>query len=323
MKNLPTILLIASLSACNNQNPEQNPEVQPSGKTEQNVQDNPAEKPAKENTEIKKGAGVEKVKDLVEMVYFGGGNIMIGSNEGPEQVKPAHEVFVDPFYLDKHPVTVAQFREFVESTGYKTDAEKFGDAGVFNYQIQQWQLLKGATWEYPLGPKKSKAKDKHPVTQVSWRDARDFAEWAGKRLPTEHEWEFAAKNGESIGYKYPWGDEPFPGKKYKANVWDEPAFDVTGSDGFEFTSPVGAFGEHPSGLTDMAGNVHEWVHDQFSPYPGSPMYFRKDITIKVIRGGAFTKDQFGVHGFATYFRGQNTWETSLFNTGFRCAADVK
>lgn len=306
------IILLLVLFSCKTNNKSKI--VNEEKKEEQASAPKPKEQ-VKDETEEFAGKGT----DDCEMIRFEGGSFMMGSNNRTINEKPQHKVDVKSFSIDKHPVTVAQFRKFIEATGYKTDAEKFGDAGIYNYKTYQWELVKGATWDKPMVNKK--AEDKHPVTQVSWRDAVAYAKWVGKRLPTEIEWEYAAVNGNSNGMKYPWGDDPFPNGKYKANIWVDKNFPVEGDDGYEFTSPVGAFGEHPSGLTDMSGNVHEWTSTVFAPYPGSDRYYRYNEIVKVIRGGAFTADEGGVNGFTTTFRGQNTWETSLFNTGFRCAKD--
>lgn len=262
--------------------------------------------------------------DYTGMVLFPAGSYTIGSNKGLPNEQPAHAVDIDAFYIDKTPVTVAQFRSFIEATGYQTEADKFGDSGVFNFSAGQWELTKGASWEYPFGPDGAQAADDHPVTHVSWNDARTYAEWAGKRLPTEAEWEVAARSGQSDDRRFSWGDQLIINGKYQANVWQ--GSDVSSNsneDGYRFTSPVGAFGENEAGLTDMGGNVWNWCADTYQLYPGNPSPFRKDENIKVIRGGSFFFDQNGEDSFTVSGRSFNSHETSLFNTGFRCAADAK
>jgi sulfatase modifying factor 1 len=257
--------------------------------------------------------------DTAEMVYFSGGEIMIGSDKRTPQEAPAHKETVSSFYIDRHPVTVKQFRAFVDATGYKTDAEKFGDSGVFDFKTSRWQLMKGAYWKYPLGPDDDPAKDDHPVTHVSWNDAYEYAKWAGKRLPKESEWEYAAKSGQSTNNKYPWGNSLKVDGKYKANVWQGDLNAKQGADGFKFTSPVGSYEPNDAGMTDVCGNVWEWCSDAFKSYgsnaPGDPK-------IRVIRGGSFFYDEYKDLSYTMTFRNQNTIETSLFNTGFRCALSV-
>ena len=252
------------------------------------------------------------------MVYFEGGPIIIGSNNRMPNESPAFQTNVESFFLDRHLVTVARFRKFIKATNYFTDAENFGDAAVYNFSEGRWELLKGTTWEYPLGPDKPAAKDNHPVTQVSWNDAVAYCEWAGLRLPTEFEWEYAARGGENNGEKFSWGNEIFMDGKFMANVWQGDLSTEQGADGFVYTSPVGHYGETDAGLTDMGGNVWEWCQNTYQPYPGGEP-FRTNQNVKTIRGGSFFYDQAGELSYTVSFRGQNSVETSLFNTGFRCA----
>ena len=286
------------------------------------------------------------------MVYFRGSEVTIGSPKGLPNERPVFTTTVDDFYLDEHPVTVGQFRQFVRATGYRTEAEKFGDAGVFNVkklqqlaeelgylststeklshqemydlQSQGWELVPGAYWEFPLGPDQPQAHDAHPVTQVSWNDAVAYARWAGKRLPTEVEWEFAARNGKNTAHQYSWGNTLAPGGVFKANVW-EGNFPVhnTQADGHALTSPVGSFGITECGLSDMGGNVWEWCSDTYHPYEGSNAPFQLVETNKVIRGGSFLCDESFCHGYRVSARTFCSAETGLYHQGFRCAKDVK
>jgi len=254
------------------------------------------------------------------MIHFDGGSIIIGSESGMPDEQPPFEKIIEPFYLDKNLVTVGDFRKFIQATGFKTDADKFGDSGVFDFEQGNWNLMKGANWEYPLGPQMPKAEENHPVTHVSWNDAQAYATWAGKRLPTEFEWEYAAKNGKNTTDKYAWGNQLIVKGRYMANVWQgESVTEPEVLDGFMLTSPVGAFGEHPSGLTDMGGNVWQWCANTYAGYPGSPTAGQKDEAVKSARGGSFMYDQAEDASFTTTFRSKNTTDTSLFNTGFRCA----
>ncbi|WP_372775374.1 formylglycine-generating enzyme family protein [Mangrovibacterium sp.] len=259
-----------------------------------------------------------------EMVYFEGGTFMMGSSTGTEQEQPVHQVEVKSFKIDKNPVTVKEFRRFIQATGYQTDADKFGDSGVFDFETSGWTLTPGANWEYPLGANISRADDSHPVTHVSWNDAVAFAAWAGKRLPTEAEWEFAARCSGKSASRFSWGDELVVDGKYKANVWqgNDPSAKQS-ADGFTLTSPVGYYGETPCGLTDMGGNVWNWCSDTFKPYLGSNSPDPQNAELKVIRGGSFFFDQNGENSFTATARGSNTAETALFNTGFRCAMNAE
>lgn len=218
------------------------------------------------------------------------------------------------FWMDVSPVTVAEFRTFVEATGHVTDAEKFGDGGVFDFELGEWKLEQGATWRKPFGPEGYEAQDDHPVTQVSWYDAQAYAEWAGKRLPTSQEYVFAEKNGQkNYDQMYTWGDEFIEDGKYKANFWQGsfPYFN-TENDGFLTTSPVGYFGKNEIGLTDIGGNVWEWCSDDSYQRPGE----------KNQRGGSFLCDPMVCHGFKVGGIASSSPETSLVHVGFRCVKDV-
>jgi len=261
---------------------------------------------------------IQKRIDTTEMVYFEGGTIQIGSDTGAANELPKFETTLAAFYLDKNLVSVADFRAFVVATNYRTEAENFGDSGVFDFQQEKWNLIKGVTWEFPLGETQAKANDNHPVTHVSWNDAKAYASWAGKRLPTEYEWEFAAKNGKN--QRYPWGETAMLEGKHMANVWQ--GADIkngTVDDGFKLTSPIGNYGETPAGLTDMSGNVWQWCEDVYASYPGNPNPERKAPNVRVTRGGSFMFDGALEKSFTTTFRSKNSIDTSLFNTGFRCA----
>ena len=258
------------------------------------------------------------------MVYIAGGTTQIGSNNGTPQEQPVFTATVKPFFLDIHPVTVAQFREFVDATGFKTQAEVFGDSAAFSFKTGQWSLVKGADWQHPFGPDEPAAADDHPVTQVSWNDAVAYCKWAGKRLPPEVEGEHAARNARNGGPQYAWGDELVVDGKYMANTWQGrfPDFN-TAADGYTTTSPVGVFGKTPLGLTDMGGNVWEWVDDWFRPYSarGTPFTPTKE-SHKTSRGGSFLCDPAVCHGYRVSGRSDSTPETGMSHTGFRSARDV-
>ena len=234
------------------------------------------------------------------MVWVPGGEFTMGS-DGPEarpDERPAHRVRVDGFWIDATEVTNRQFRAFVEATGYVTTAERQPDWEELKKQVppgtpkpqddvlvagslvftqpsrqvdlrdfsQWWSWTPGADWRHPDGPGSSiEGKDKFPVVHVSWEDAVAYCDWAGKRLPSEAEWERAARFGHD-GERYAWGDELAPDGRHMANIWQGAFPDRnTADDGFAGASPVGSFPPSELGLYDMAGNVWEWTADQFRP----------------------------------------------------------
>jgi sulfatase modifying factor 1 len=260
------------------------------------------------------------------MIAINGGNVRIGSEEGFDHERPMFWARLKPYFLDKSPVTVAQFRAFVNATNYKTEAEEFGNAGVIHESTgKNWILKDGANWQYPMGADFPAAKDNHPVTQVSWRDAMAYAQWAGKRLPHEIEWEHAARNAINSRTIYPWGDSLSTSLGFKANVWNGifPEFNKV-EDGFTETSPIGQFGETPIGLTDMSGNVWEWCLNYkfdyrallIDDFPGG---MDKE---KAQRGGSFLCEPTWCHGYRVSGRSSSTPETSLFHIGFRCLKEI-
>jgi formylglycine-generating enzyme len=235
--------------------------------------------------------------------------------------KAKKEVQIKSFLLDKNLVTVAQFESFANATKYRTEAERFGNAAVFNPQTQGWDLVDGADYHFPSGPGKRKAEPSHPVTQVSWNDANAYAKWKGKRLPTQWEWEHAAKNAESTTKQYTWGDDLIVAGKYKANTWQGSfPYQNTKEDGYEYTSPVGVFGANKLGLTDMGGNVWQWTQDSIEP-TGRDKELDPAMR-RVLRGGSFLCDPQVCHGFTVQGRSSSTPESSLMHTGFRCAKDL-
>lgn len=257
------------------------------------------------------------------MVYVPGGTVTMGDARGNPDEVPTFAATVAPFFLDVHPVTVAQFRAFVEATGYVTEAERFGNAAV-HVEGRGWTMVDGAAWHHPLGPHAPAAPDDHPVTQVSWHDAEAYARWAGKRLPTEVEWEHAARGARDDRQPYAWGTALEAGGRYRANTWQGrfPARN-TAADGYRYTSPVGAFGETPLGLTDMGGNVWEWTADWYRPYDQRTQPFTPTPTSeKAQRGGSFLCTPAFCHGYRVSARSHSTPETSLFHVGFRCARDL-
>ena len=258
------------------------------------------------------------------MVFVPGGRTDIGAEDGLTHELPVFEAKVEPFLLDTHPVTVGQFREFVLATGYQTQAEGFGNSGVLLEKMGQWTLLDGANWEFPEGPNGDPASDDHPVTQVSWNDAVAYSKWAGKRLPTEIEWEHAARGAINSRQQYAWGDSLETGESYFANTWNGhfPTSN-TQADGFRLTAPVGLFAKSPLGLTDMGGNVWEWTADWYRPYSERNSNFRPTPqSERAQRGGSFLCHESYCHGYRVSARSHSTPETSLYHLGFRCAKDI-
>lgn len=225
----------------------------------------------------------------------------------------------DTLRFDRGPVSVGQFAAFVAASKYVTQAEAFGNSGVFDVEAQGWTLIDGAFWRQPFGKTGGDAPVDHPVTHVSYYDAQAYCRYYEKRLPTAAEWEAAARAGQPPGTtQYPWGDSiKSGGGLYRANVW-QGLFPVVRhiEDGYLYTSPIGAYGPHPSGLTDMAGNVWEWVQDTIGGVrvPG-------DDTHHLAKGGSFLCEPGWCHGYLITGATHNSAETGLFHTGFRCVCD--
>jgi len=262
------------------------------------------------------------MRSHADLVLIPAGTVQIGDDAGPPDEGPAFRYTSRPFLMQRSPVTVGQFAAFVHATGYKTDAERDGTGGVLDQRQGAWVALSGANWRHPLGPRNPAARPDHPVTQVSWYDAVAFCRAHGLRLPTELEWERAARMGQTPdGHVFAIGDPIELSERYRINAW-EGVFPLlnTGADGYLETSPVGAFGTAPSGLTDMAGNVWEWTSSWYVPYgsQGSP----PGDAERVSRGGSFLCSPSFCEGYRASARNHTTPDTSLENIGFRCAADA-
>ncbi|WP_173917617.1 formylglycine-generating enzyme family protein [Halobacillus sp. Marseille-Q1614] len=298
----------------------------------------------------KKVSPAEKVKSAEKnirfkerMVYLPGGEFLMGTNNEEgfpfDGEGPVRRVKVEPFYIDAHTVSNADFREFVKDTGYKTEAEQFGWSFIFykfissntNQKVQQlpntpwWLAVEGAYWYQPEGPR-STVDDRldHPVIHVSWNDAAAFCEWAGKRLPTEAEWEYAARGGLEQK-KYPWGDELMPNGEHFCNIWqgDFPS-ENTLEDGYLGTAPVQSFPQNGYGLYHMAGNVWEWCADWFTNTPERKIDTKRlnSQSSKVMRGGSYLCHRSYCNRYRVAARSSNTMDSSTGNMGFRCVADI-
>ena len=262
------------------------------------------------------------------MVLIPGGEFRMGADGGFPFEGPSHPVTVESFYLDATEVTNREFSAFVEATGYVTESEREGSSGVFDTAAGDWTLVAGAGWKHPTGPDSNiEGREDHPVIHVSWNDANAFAHWAGKRLPTEAEWEYAARGGSKGAILYPWGNDLEPRGKPSANIW-QGAFPLHDErrDGFGGVAPVKQFPANAYGLYDISGNVWEWVADWYAPdyYQYSSARNPKgpgEGTEKVHRGGSWMCSENYCQGYRVAARQKTTPDTGLNNLGFRCAAD--
>ena len=282
-------------------------------------------------------------------VSLDGGTFVMGSEEEPQE-RPPHRVHVSPFSISPTEVTNAQFERFVKATGYLTTAERAPDWEVLRKQLPpgtpkpeasllvpgsmvftalKWLWVAGADWRHPEGPTSSIAgKEQHPVVQVSWDDAAAYAKWAGGRLPTEAEWEFAARSGQS-GHRYTWGDD-WPDAPL-ANTW-EGEFPLTNSahDGALGTAPVRSYPPNAFGLYDLAGNVWEWTADWYRPdtyaaradggvidNPRGPEDSNALEPRRAIRGGSFLCAANYCASYRTSARRSTSQDSSLSHLGFR------
>jgi formylglycine-generating enzyme required for sulfatase activity len=308
------------------------------------------------------------------MVWIRGGEFSMGADDprgcpcggsdAMPDARPIHRVYVDEFWMDATEVTNAQFAEFVKTTGYVTIAEKtptkeeFPDAPPENLvagstvftptrepvpldtHFRWWRYQPGANWRHPDGPKSDlKGRDDYPVVHVAYPDAEAYANWAGKRLPTEAEWEFAARGGLS-GKLYPWGDELKPGGKQMANIYNGkfPVKD-TAEDGFAGLAPVKKFPPNGYGLYDVSGNAWEWCSDWYRPDyyidlvergvvarnprgPETPFDPAEPLEKKrVHRGGSFLCTEQYCTRYMVGTRGKGEISTASNHVGFRCVRD--
>lgn len=290
------------------------------------------------------GAGASLIagEDDRDMVLLPGGTFAMGTADGigypADGEGPAFVTEVGSFLIDRYAVTNDRFRAFVEATGYKTDAERFGWSYVFHSLLSRaserdaigtakgtpwWIAISGAYWAAPEGSDSTIAgRENHPVVHVSWNDAQAFCEWAGKRLPTEAEWEYAARGG-LHGKLYPWGDELMPEGEHRCNIW-QGSFPVanTGDDGYVGTAPVDAYKPNGYGLYNTIGNAWEWCSDWFSAHRNERAA-GADIagTAKVMKGGSYLCHESYCNRYRVAARSSNTPDSSTGNIGFRCVRD--
>jgi formylglycine-generating enzyme required for sulfatase activity len=299
------------------------------------------------------------------MVWVPGGTFLMGSDHHYPEEAPAHEVRVEGFWMDRYAVTNDQFSRFVAATGHVTLAERppnlddypgakpelaVAASAVFHSPgrrvdlrdaYQWWALVPGADWRHPLGPGSSlKGKMKHPVVHVAWSDVEAYAGWAGKVLPTEAEWERAARGGLD-GAEFVWGDELAPGGRHMANTWQgEFPVENLRLDGYEGTAPVGSYPPNGYGLYDMAGNVWQWTSDWYGTFSGDAGEVRHSccsppaaastppaasfdpdnptIPRKVMKGGSFLCAPSYCQRYRPAARLAQGIDTSTCHLGFRC-----
>jgi formylglycine-generating enzyme required for sulfatase activity len=279
------------------------------------------------------------------MVLLEGGEFLMGSEDRyaypGDGEGPVRRIRVDPFRIDACAVSNSQFATFIDETGYVTETERFGWSFVFAgllpddfpptrgvVEAPWWRQVEGADWHHPEGPHSDlDGRADHPVVHITWNDAQAFCFWSGKRLPTEAEWEYAARGGLE-GRVFPWGDELEPGDEHRMNVWQGTFPSENASeDGFYGTCPVDAFPSNAFGLHNTTGNVWEWCSDWFSPdfhtrdrrtNPEGP----RRGTHRTTRGGSYLCHQSYCLRYRVSARNALTPDTSTGNVGFRGVRSV-
>lgn len=282
------------------------------------------------------------------MIRLEGGRFLMGTDSAEgfptDGEGPIREVLVDPFYMDIVPVTNLRFGEFVKATGYQTESERLGWSFVFQGHIPEdryeklvdrtvpgapwWCQVWGSAWNHPEGPDSGiEGRDNYPVVHVSWNDAIEYCRWSGKRLPTEAEWEYAARGG--LEQKiYPWGDELTPGGRHLSNVWqgDFPTLDLA-EDGYAGTCPVDAFPPNGYGLYSITGNAWEWCADWWDNQYHVTATYSNPVgppsgVARVIKGGSYLCHRSYCNRYRVAARTSNTPDSATTNMGFRCVRDV-
>ncbi|MDY0811776.1 formylglycine-generating enzyme family protein [Kitasatospora purpeofusca] len=283
------------------------------------------------------------------MTGLPGGRFLMGTDDRTgypaDGEGPVRAVELSPFRIATATVTNAAFATFVKATGHRTEAEGFGYSYVFEGFLEPglaavspavaavpwWRAVAGASWRAPEGPGSSvTTRQNHPVVHVSWHDAQAYCAWSGTRLPTEAEWEYAARGGLEQA-RYPWGDELTPGGRHLCNIWQGvfPTLN-TAADGHRGTAPVTAFRPNGFGLHNTVGNVWEWCADWFSPdfHRTGPGRERRrdplgppDGAARVMRGGSHLCHESYCNRYRVAARSSNTPDSSAGNIGFRVAAD--
>jgi sulfatase modifying factor 1 len=279
------------------------------------------------------------------MVLLVGGEFLMGTNsrEGypADGEGPVRKVRVNPFWIDPTVVSNARFGAFVGESGYVTEAERVTWSFVFAgflpddfpptravAQTPWWRQVYGADWRHPEGPQSDiRERMDHPVLHVSWNDARAYCAWAGERLPTEAEWEYAARGG-LVQARYPWGDKPNPNDEHRINIWHGkfPSLNTV-DDGYRGTAPVDAFPPNGYGLHNMTGNVWEWCSDWFHPTfhvkgPRDNPVGPPTGTHRIMRGGSYLCHRSYCYRYRVAARSSNTPDSSTGNLGFRCVRDA-
>ncbi|WP_263370874.1 formylglycine-generating enzyme family protein [Granulicella cerasi] len=309
--------------------------------------------PSSERTEVTAAPKVliaaerSQEERLADMVFLPGGTFLMGTDYAQgfaaDGEGPVHAVTLDPFYMDRHTVTNAEFARFVDATQYKTEAEHFGWSFVFWSHVPKrrftelvrdtvasapwWCVVPEATWRSPEGPGSDIAsRADYPVVHVSWNDAQAYCAWAGKSLPTEAQWEYAARGG--LEQKlYPWGDQLRVNGEHRCNIWQgEFPREDTADDGYAGTCPVEAFPPNGYGIYSMTGNTWEWCADWFAIDAHATSVERNPQgptsgSGRVMKGGSFLCHYSYCNRYRVAARTQNTPDSATGHMSFRCVVN--